>query len=326
MKKLTILFTLVFAFILAFSSYENAFGQPKEINYQGRILDADGLPIADGTQTLTISIWKDATSNDPQDMLYLETQPVNIVNGFFNINIGSVSQFPENFPWKNELWLQVKLGSAAPYPRTKITSNPYSFYSVLSESALKADIATTVEDGAITQSKLADGVMAIPMGPAGGSLSGEYPNPTIDPQAIVDAIAPGSITQEKLASNITAIPIGEARGDLVGYFPEPTIRPGSIRTEYFGAQVVNEGVLAADAVTPVKIKDDAVTLDKMYNGNKNGQIIFWDSVENNWMYSGGPAPMAPLNAQTLKWNNAGYIEWANDGLYLPYEFTGETIG
>ncbi|MFH1052323.1 MAG: hypothetical protein V1779_15490 [bacterium] len=297
---------------------------PTEISYQGRILDTDGNPVSDGNYLMLFSVWKHATSTDVTNLVFTETQNVNLVNGFFNVNIGSVADMM-NVPWGNELWLETKLGDNAPYPRTKLTSVPYSFFTYKAETAIKADIATTVEDGAITQSKLADGVMAIPMGTAGGSLSGEYPNPVIDPQAIIDAIEPGSITQEKLASNITAIPIGEARGDLVGYFPEPTIRPGAIRTEYFAPEVVTEGVLAPDAVITSRIMDDAVTLEKMFNGNKNGQIIWWDTVENNWMYSGGPAPMAPSDDYVLKWNDNGWVEWDKDALYLPYAYSDTTV-
>ncbi|MFC2130457.1 beta strand repeat-containing protein [Bacteroidota bacterium] len=294
---------------------------PNEVNYQGLITDENGSAI-NGNVAITFALYESETGGTP---VWTEVKNVELVNGYLNIYLGEEAGL-QNMDFSKTYWLEVKVEDSNPFARTKLSSVPYSFFAYQAVNAINATTATTVVDGAITQEKLADGVQALPWGDAGGSLEGEYPNPTINSQSIIDAIGPGTITQDKLAANITAIPIGEARGDLVGFYPEPSIRPGVIITEYFSPECVTAEVLGPESVETEKIHENAVTLDKMAHPMELGQIIFWDSVANAWQYSGGFDPVAPINAQVMKWNaDSNFIEWDVDGLYIPWSYTGPTV-
>ena len=120
---------------------------PPMINYQGKLLQPSGAPVADGTYQMTFSIYNVATGGTA---LWTETNPsVQVKGGLFAALLGSVINLPANTFNTTTLFFGVKVGNDPEMtPRQQIASTAFAF---------RSSVAGTVDDGAITTSKIADG-------------------------------------------------------------------------------------------------------------------------------------------------------------------------
>lgn len=107
------------------------------INYQGRLTDAVGAPVSDGTYSVTFSIY--ASSGAPSPIWTSGAQDVTVAGGLFTYVFGSNVPLPDNI-FDNQLrYLGITVGGDPEIsPRTQFTAVPYSY------RALKADTAETI--------------------------------------------------------------------------------------------------------------------------------------------------------------------------------------
>ena len=137
---------------------------PNVISYQGILTDNNGIPL-NGDQILTFTLY-DAETNGTQ--LWQEIQVVPVTDGSFHVNLGDVTAL--NLSFEIPYWLSLKVGSGTELsPRIQLTSNAYSF---MAHTVSDTSISTNkLVDGAVTQSKLAQGLSLPPGGAAGGAVS-----------------------------------------------------------------------------------------------------------------------------------------------------------
>lgn len=96
---------------------------PQLINYQGKIIDDDGLPIND-EMNVTFKIY-DSEMNG--NILWNETQNVIITDGVFNVLLGSVEDFSDSLFNENERYLAIQIeGESEIAERSRLVSTPYS--------------------------------------------------------------------------------------------------------------------------------------------------------------------------------------------------------
>jgi hypothetical protein len=65
---------------------------PQYISYQGKLLE-DGEALS-GTRSITFSIWDNDVGGNPASALWQETQNVSVMDGIFNVELGSVTPLP----------------------------------------------------------------------------------------------------------------------------------------------------------------------------------------------------------------------------------------
>jgi hypothetical protein len=126
---------------------------PRLINYQGRLTDADGVPVPDGNYSLTFRIF--AACDAASSIWSEEELLVEVTDGLFSVVLGEVIHFPEALADTPDLCLEIQVGTAEPMaPRTQLVSHLFAFRSETSDSAL------VIADNCVTSSKIDDGTIS----------------------------------------------------------------------------------------------------------------------------------------------------------------------
>jgi len=174
---------------------------PEIISYQGLLSDSEGNPVENGSYDLTFRLFE---AQNAGEAVWSESQSVFIINGIFNVLLGSVTDL--SIPFDRQYWLGISVENGDELePRIPLTSTAYSF------------VAHTVPDGSITALKLADESVtqeklhpdiSLPLsGDAGGDLTGVYPDPELADEVVTSSkLADGAVTTAKLADKAVTPP------------------------------------------------------------------------------------------------------------------------
>ena len=121
------------AFFLIIGSFLYA-DVPNTVNYQGRLTDSSGNPVADGTYSMTFKIYNIESGDsgipcgdEGANCLWEETQSVETKNGLFNAMLGSVNPVTATIFSEANRWLGITVESDSEMtPRQKFASSAYA--------------------------------------------------------------------------------------------------------------------------------------------------------------------------------------------------------
>ena len=142
---------LLCVFIVAATVLANISNRPataatnSTINFQARLMAANGAIVPDGDYNVEFKLYNAVTSSGSSQgsctgdaaCLWTETRTttnkIRVANGYLTANLGSVTAFPA-INWDQELWLSMNIGGTGTpgwdgemSPRLKLTAVPYAF-------------------------------------------------------------------------------------------------------------------------------------------------------------------------------------------------------
>ncbi len=123
MKSIRIATILVSLILLSSPVFSEV---PSVINFQGRLTDETGLPVADGSYSVQFSIHTDSLIS-ATPALWTETQNISTTGGLFAVLLGSLNPINSNIFNGSTRYLGLRIdGSPESAPRMAIVSTPYA--------------------------------------------------------------------------------------------------------------------------------------------------------------------------------------------------------
>ena len=250
-----------------------ASGINKQINFQGKLVDNNGLNVADSTYTVVFSLY---TVSSGGSAAWTESDSVTTSNGVFQVALGAVTALPGNVDFNSDTWyLGIKVGSDLEMtPRVRFSAVPYAF----NAAALDGVVATN----SASQFTITGGTNALIDLTVNGSLT---LGSTIKPTAVggltvqsngangltLDTGSPSTITLGATATTLnigtsntaTAITLGSGTGGNTISIGNGTVANGNSQNITIGTSSTGTGL-------------DAISI-----GSTNGNSSVAINVSNN---------------------------------------------
>lgn len=128
---------------------------PGVFNYQGRLTDAAGNPVADGSYLVKFKIYGSESGDD--SLWSSGFRPVQVTDGFFEYSIGSVVPLPDDIFTKDTVrYLGITVGTESETaPRKRIMSTVYAIHARMADTDSHASAADIAQQAYMADTALA---------------------------------------------------------------------------------------------------------------------------------------------------------------------------
>lgn len=253
-----------------------AFAVPPAINFQGKLLDANGAP-RNGSFSMTFAIW-DAASGGSQ--LWTETQgAVAVSNGVFAVQLGGSTPVPASLFAAGERYLQVQIGGETASARQRLVTSPFAFRAAAADDLEAGDgdyvqNRTTLQAGATFH--VSSGTVAGPLAVTGVLVAGSGSQTITTAAGLLDASKlAGAIPPASLSGTYASLTAGALLPGSTNYVQNrSTLQSGA---QFHVAQAAVAGPFTATGtvtlggaagVNDVSVQSDLlVSGDLRVNGN-----------------------------------------------------------
>jgi|GEM_PF-856204 len=293
MKHLTLLMACMFILLCALPAQAQI---PRLISFQGILTDTNGQPVADGSHDVAFALYENRTTTTP---LWRETQSVEVVDGLFNVLLGSAAALTIEFDAPYYLGIAVD-GDPELQPRTQLAAAPYAMRAVAADRAADADHAARADQADVSSALAPDATGAVTslnqltgdiemVGVGGTSVSTNGGTITITSSGGGGGIVSLHNTDGSISIlNPTgpAVTLGLVDGGVI----EQKIANLAVTTAKLGNLAVTGSKLADNAVTTTKIAPEAVTTSRISSvGATAGEVLAYDGSAVGWtqLTSGG---------------------------------------
>ena len=118
-------FMLLAAFLFLFASSHAEI--PQVINYQGKVTDIAGTPVADGSYAMRFTIYDVETGGTY--LWYSGAVSVQVTGGIFDVLLGESPQPAIDLPFDDDYWLNIWIDGDTQSPRQRLGSIGYAYMS-----------------------------------------------------------------------------------------------------------------------------------------------------------------------------------------------------
>ncbi len=214
---LSLLAVMLFGAFSGFARPQTAIAQAPNttLNFQARILNLNGSLVPDGDYHIEFKIYDTVSSGGTAqgacsgNCLWMETRTggdvIRVVNGYVSANLGSVTSFPSNMPWGNNLYVTMRVGGAGGSPSWDAQEMTNSGNRMKMSVAPVAFVANNVASGSTNSASTNSSTISIQSGNALGTTSNSG-NITIDSGTATGTT--GTITLG--ATNASALTLGRS--------------------------------------------------------------------------------------------------------------------